>query len=489
MRKHHAPRTQAIARRRAAKVARQRARAERRSHRQTSGPLARPAVRADDPTLTSHAGLLPIISFMSNELGLVRRLREIVGVGERERTHPVHLVLLAFVVGALAGVERMAHLDEALRGDPVLVRFLRLAHWPVRKVFAVALQSLSDRARDALVDLTSELGLDTLPIGTKSVVLDIDPTALVDHGEGEGSRFGYCGKGRRRRRHFPLVASVAETRAIVLVKYRDGSNITAEEMIAFLDDLVRRIRARLGDDCKIAIRGDAGIWCPAVGQWLRQQGVACVMAIPLSAGIKLHLHALPFESVEDDGDDDIECAILPGQRVGIGDAFRVAVIRRQVHDPSAPPQGKKVEGHPHWRYQAVVSDQDWAAVDLWRFYNGRAGCERVFRIGKQALALGHLVSRQFRANEAAFLLRAMAFNADIRFQQHCEERARTEKRAVRRVGLEWRQPRFYRTAGRLLREAGRWVLRVPANRLLADLWEFYAPDLVAHVAASEVAPA
>jgi len=480
MRKHKASHTKSIARRRAAKHQR-RARRHQTSFR---GPLPRPAVRADDPTLTSHAGLLPVISFMSQQLDLVTRLREIVGWVGRERTHPIHLVLLAFVVGALAGVERMAHLDEALRGDPVLVKFLRLAYWPVRKVFAVALASLNDRARDALVDLVSELGLGTLPKTTTSVVVDIDSTALVDNGDAEGSMFGYCGKGRRRRRHFPLVASVGEGRAIVLAKYRDGSNIKTEEMIEFLGDVIRRLRAHFGPGCKITIRGDAGVWCPAVGNWLVQQGVPLVMAQPLTAGVKLLLHTLAFEPLDEDG--DIEFAHLPGARVGIGAAFRIAVVRRQVHDQGAPPQGKVVEGHPHWRYQAVVSDQDWEPPDLWRFYNGRADCERVFRIGKQALALGHLVSRRFRANEIAFLLRTLAFNADIEFQAHCERRAREANRSVRRVGLEWRQPRFYQTAGRLLREAGRWVLRVPANHLLADLWSFYAPDLVVGAAANEV---
>jgi hypothetical protein len=479
MRKHKASRTKSIARRHITKEK------SGSSHRTGfRGPLPRPVVRADDPTLTSHAGLLPVISFMSQQLDLVTRLRAIVGWVGRERTHPIHLVLQAFVVGALAGVERMAHLDEALRGDPVLVKFLRLARWPVRKVFALALGVLNDRARDALVDLVSEFGLNTLPKNTTSVVADIDPTALIDNGEGEGSMFGYCGKGRRRRRHFPLVASVAEGRAIVLAKYRDGSNITAEEMIEFMAELIRRLRAHLGPDCKITLRGDAGIWCPTVGNWLRQQGVPFVMAQPLSAAVKLHLHTLAFAPVDKEG--DIESAHLPGQLVGIGPQFRIAVIRRKVHNPAAPPQGKQVDGLPHWRYQAVVSDQDWEPPDLWRFYNGRADCERVFRVGKQALALGHLVSRGFRTNEIAFLLRALAFNVDIAFQAHCERSARETNRPVRRFGLEWRQPRFYRTAGRLLREAGRWVLRVPANDFLADLWTFYAPDLVATIATNEV---
>lgn len=480
MRKSKTSHTESTRRRRGAKTVR------RTRRRETSfrGPLPQPQVRADDPTLTSHAGLLPVISFMTNQLRLVDRFRSLADYTGRKRMHPIHLVLLAFVVGSLAGVERMAHLDEALRGDPVLVKFLRLAHWPVRKVFAVALAWLGDRARDELAELVSDLGLDLLPAGTKSVVVDIDPTALIDHGEGEGSMFGYCGKGRRRRRHFPLVASAAEGRSIVLVKYRDGSAITANEMKEFLKAVFDRVRSRLGADCRITIRGDAGIWCPAIGRWLGEHGVPFVMSHPLSAGVKLHLHAVDFESLDDD--DEIQVGELCGKQVGAGEAVRVAVIRRRVNDSGAPPQGKKVDGEPNWRYQAVVSDQDWSPEDLWRFYNGRADCERVFRVGKQALAMGHLVSRTFRANEIAFLLRALAFNVDLAFQAHCEQLAREADRPVRHAGLEWRQPRFYRTAGRLLREAGRWVLRVPQNRLLADLWAFYAPDLVAPEATVEV---
>ena len=49
--------------------------------------------------------------------------------------------------------------------------------------------------------------------------------------------------------------------------------------------------------------------------------------------------------------------------------------------------------------------------------------------------------------------------------------------ADRHVGLEWRQIRFYLSPARFLREAGQWVLRIPANAKLAELWTFYAPDL------------
>jgi len=139
-----------------------------------------------------------------------------------------------------------------------------------------------------------------------------------------------------------------------------------------------------------------------------------------------------------------------------------------------------VPGFHKWRHQAVVTNQlDWDAVDVWRFYNGRADCERVFRVGKQTLALSHLVGTRFRANEVAFLLRLLAFNADTRFQLHCEARAVDENHSVRRLGLEWRQFRFFNSPGRLLCTARGYILRVPSNQLLADVWAFYAPDLTA----------
>ena len=162
-----------------------------------------------------------------------------------------------------------------------------------------------------------------------------------------------------------------------------------------------------------------------------------------------------------------------------GTGLRIVAIRRRVSDPSAPPQGKVIPESSEWRYQALITDRDWEAVDVWRFYNHRGDSERVFRVAKQVLALGNLVSRDFRANESAFLLRLLAYNADIAFQQDAEEKAAMALRPVLRNGLEWRQRRFYDSPGRLLRERSRWVLRTATNFRLAELWSFYDHDRVA----------
>ena len=89
--------------------------------------------------MTRFAGRISIIAFMTEALRLPQLLTVALGRDEaRRRTHAIPLVLHAFVAGSLAGVERMAHLDW-LRDDVVLLKYLRLGSWPVRKVFSTAL--------------------------------------------------------------------------------------------------------------------------------------------------------------------------------------------------------------------------------------------------------------------------------------------------------------------------------------------------------------
>lgn len=445
-----------------------------RRNRTRRGKLPQPEVRPDDPTLTRFAGMIPLIAYMTEVLRLPQQLGVAIGPDTaRRRVHAVHQVLFAFVVGALGGVQRLAHL-EWMKDDIVLLKFLRLGSWPVRKVFTAALESVSDAGVAAVELLLAAVGLASV-LGAKSVVIDVDNTAIVSYGEAEDAFFGYVGKGRRRRRHYPIVASVADSRSVVMAQYRDGSAMTVADDLGFFGAVLLRVRSVLGSSCAVTFRGDSGFWSGQLAAWLEESGCNFAFVLPMYAGLKLRLMTTAFEALTDD--EDIEFARVQSEGLGIGHAgLIVVVIRRRVLDPKAPPQGKTVDWSPEWRYQAIVTNMDWSAPDIWRFYNYRAECERVFRIGKQCLGLANLVGHSFRANRMAFLLRLLAYNADLAFQRHCADRARERKQRVEHVGLEWRQIRFYLSPGRFLREQSRWILRTPINRKLTDLWAFYAPD-------------
>jgi len=417
--------------------------------------------------------MIPLIAFLTERLGLPAHLKAAIGADSAlRRVHAVHLVLFAFVVGALGGVQRLAHL-EWMKDDIVLLKYLRLGSWPVRKVFSAALASVSDAGVRGIEILIGAIGLASL-VGSKSIVVDVDNTAIVSYGEAEDAMFGYCGKGARKRRHYPIVASVAANRSVVLAQYRDGSEMTGTDHVNFFRAIANRVAKVLGSECRVTFRGDSGFWSAEVARWMDESGFKFTFVLPMYAGLKLRLMKTTFAAMTDD--EDIEFARLSSEGLGIGHAgLVVAVIRRRVHDQSAPPQGKTIDWSPGWRYQAIITNNDWSAPDIWRFYNYRAECERIFRIGKQCLGLANLVGHGFRGNEVAFLLRLLAYNADIAFQEHCAQRARERTLPVPRVGLEWRQIRFYLSPGRFLREQSRWVLRTPVNVKLSELWAFYSP--------------
>ena len=445
-----------------------------RSNSTRRGPLPAPIVLPNDLTLTQFSGLAPFIRFLVESLDIVSGLRRALPPDGKKRVFAQHLVLFAFLACAVAGVHRLAHL-EWLKGDAVLVKFLRLPRWPVRKVFSDALASVSDRGVGALRELIADVGLAPLR-GRDHAVLDMDSSAIVAYGTQEGTRFGYSGKGRNRRRHHPLVASVAETRAVVHADYRDGSAIDADEAIAFVARSVAVLRGYVAVSARVVLRADSGFWSRKMGAWLMEQGIPFIFSLPLRPGVKLMLRNTRWRGL--DGDPDIQVTAMPGARLGMDSRLRVLAIRRRVLDPKAPPQGKVIDGCTRWRYQALVTAMEGVPEDLWRFYNGRSDCERIFKVARGALGMGQLIGQKLRANETAFLIRLLAFNADQRFQAHAEARADGDKRPVLRMGLIARQRRFFMAAGRLLRRQGRWVLRVRDNPVVERMWGFYAPDLI-----------
>lgn len=101
--------------------------------------------------------------------------------------------------------------------------------------------------------------------------------------------------------------------------------------------------------------------------------------------------------------------------------------------------------------------------DVWQSCTDRGDAQRVFKVRKQALGLGWLVSGDLRANTVAFLRRLLACKADLLLQQDAERRAREAERPVRRLGLPARQHSLYPLAGRVLRAHNGWLFRLPVK--------------------------
>lgn len=437
------------------------------------GPLLQPTVHLDDPTVTRFAGLIPFFLFAEKVLNLTNRLRDASSDSRNRVSFPIQHLFSAFIAASLAGVQKLAHL-ELLRHDRVFQKMVRLKAWPTRKVFANALDA-SDQTIQGVSGLLTNLGCSTIP-KQQAYVLDFDTTALLAYGQQEGTCFGYNGKGRNRRRYHPIVAAIGETSAVVNASFRDGTALKAEEYGEFLLSTIEKTTACLAGPLT-AIRADSGFWSRHLMQTLVDRKIPFAIVHPMYKPLQLLFWKMVFVPQPDD--PDLELGVVPGKEMGLPEQVRVVIIRRRVHDPKEPPQGKKANGDPDWRYQAIATtlSTDMPPVEVWRFYNHRAEIERVFRNGKQELGLGWLVSHSSRGNETAFLLRLLAMNVDILFNQSAQKRATERGEKVQEVGLGYRQTRLYNLAGRLVNRGGSWHLRLPPNRMIGSLIRFYAHTL------------
>jgi hypothetical protein len=437
------------------------------------GPLPRPAISCDEPTLTSFAGLLPLFRFMHKHLKLPDHLSRCLRNSVKNKKFKIEHTFLSFMLLSLGGVHKLTQMEH-FRNDPGLRRILRLPKLPSRKVYASALRAVDPQVVKELTALLTRFGCATIPKDS-DYILDFDTTSLVAYGTQEGTRFGYIGKGRNRRRYHPIVASIGESGATVNARFRDGSAMKAREQLDFVEESVKLADAQTGGKLS-AVRGDAGFFSREVLETLCSKQIRFTIVHPMNSQVKLGLWNIVMKPMEDD--PDVSLGQIKGEFFGYPEGVRVVIIRRALHNEKEPPQGKKIDFDPCGRYQAITTNlpADYDEHDVWNFYNHRAQCERVFRDGKQSLGLGWLVGQSQVANEVAFLLRLLARNLDMLFHQYSKSEAKSKKDTVD-VGLGYRQTRYYRQPGRLVNRKGRILLRVRPEKLVRKLFGFYGYDM------------
>ncbi|MBI4426136.1 MAG: transposase [Candidatus Kerfeldbacteria bacterium] len=113
----------------------------------------------------------------------------------------------------------------------------------------------------------------------------------------------------------------------------------------------------------------------------------------------------------------VEAAEFSYQPHGWPRPFRFVVIRRpQPEEPTAQLTLFKL-GRFH--YQVLVTNLELQPLNLWRFYNDRAGIELIIRQLKGNYALGAIPTCHFFANKTYFHLLLLAYNLINWFKRLC----------------------------------------------------------------------
>jgi len=353
-----------------------------------------------DKPITAWGGLT-LFAGLGRQIGLEQALREALPfeLTSPNATDPVEIVL-AFMVGVLAGSRRLAHVerlrwDECVRqmlgikrfvSDTTLARFFRrFAAGTVTTVFE---QLMVWQMK--LVELNED-------------ILDLDSTIMERYGKQEGAFLGYNPKKHRRPSHHPLLATLGSRPWIVHAWLRSGNTTSARGAEQFLNETL----AMLPNASSIRyLRADSGFGYDPFLKCVEDKRLVYTVAARFTKGLR-NLTSAVTDWRELDPDTAVSEVMF--QAHGWTKARRVVLIRRRKKDLDFI-RGRELFDLPGYLFQAILTNRTDAPEEVWRFYRKHAEIETKIRELKWDYGIDGFAQKKFFATEAAFRMVCITFN-------------------------------------------------------------------------------
>lgn len=322
---------------------------------------------------------------------------------------------LAFMHGLLCEARKLTHVAY-LRRDPLAPELLgikRVASQSALSRFFAGFQSAGQNLR-AFRPMWRWC-LERLPSARAGYTLDLDSTKLLHKdGHQEGVAGGYTRQGLKPCLA-PLLAVLAEVRVVAQLWLRPGNASCGNNVVAFFLDLWHHLPRHMGLK---GVRADAGFCLPELLVLWEQLKLPYVVVAQLRRPIQNLLKGdLQWSATEMPGTDVAE---MEYQAMSWPHPRRLILVRHGVEDPPER-GGKKLLDVPGYCFQALVTSLPKTthhALQVWRYYNGRADCENVIKELQEGFALPTLCLSGFWASEAALSLATLTYNLTVLFERH-----------------------------------------------------------------------
>ena len=350
---------------------------------------------------------------------------------------------------------------SAVAMDPFLAQKMNADRLPDPSTVNRALHRLEGQdSRDHLRELNRQVLTPSLLADDSApyVILDGDSSVEVVFGEHmEGAAKGYNPRSRGRDSYHPLIFSDGVRDLVLGAWLRPGN---ASDKLYFLTRYreTRVYLASIGRPIRF-VRLDRGFRGEDVYAEFESDEVGYTVKAARTKRIDEALDSARFTEVTGKGDvEQIEVTEVRVQLSGWSRQRRVVVVRRRLRDTE-----QQWLGDWGWRYECIVTNLDWSAEDIWRFYNRRCQAENLIKELKEGYGIDKMSTGSFGANDADLVLKVLSYNLIWAFRHAA-------------LPKKWR-PFTIRTLRKmLLRIPG--VLRTHAGQFYVRLADWFAHQSV-----------
>jgi hypothetical protein len=415
-----------------------------------------------DARLTTVGGLVSFNAYV-REQGLHRELARRFGHLKTGRgvVYPMGTQLQLLLDMSVAGGQRVFDL-EMLAADPL---FAHLAGGSVPSIDILYddLRRFDAPALEDLEEVLAEHGAAPLRgQRLREVFVDLDTTVTPLFGTQEGALPGPNPRYHGRPSYHPILARIAQTATIIGARLRPGDRGLGELDLEDVEQWLDRTRAAAGPSALLTMRIDAGGDCASLLRAIDDKGAWFLVKMKQTPNLVGAVWATKrWITVERDALDKPtrQVAEIDFERDGWPPGkWRVFAMR--TNERLSGSQAGLWEDLDYSVHVYVTHDPVHDADELARRYDDRAGIEPVFAELKGGFGIGKVSTHCFDANEAAFLLKVLAFNLLRRWVQ-------TRHRAFASWRTTWIRRICVQIPGRLLRSGGRWELRLAPRPMLS----------------------
>lgn len=414
-----------------------------------------------DAHLSSVGGLVSFNTFV-REQGLHRQLRRHFGHLKTGRgvVYPMAAQMQLLLDCWVAGAQRILDV-EMLAADPLFVH-LAGGSVPSIDVLYDDLRRFDAQALEDLERLLAQQGAAPLAQGRfDEIFVDIDTTVMPLFGEQEGARRGPNPHYHARPSYHPILAHVAQTGTIVGARLRPGDTSLGERDVEDVEQWLDRVRDAVGPETLVTVRIDSGGDCAALMRAIDRKGAWFLVKLKWTPNLVGAVWAHPrWTTVDRDalGTPSVQVAEICFAREDWPAGWRVFAVRsRERRSGHQTGLWEDLDYSVHFY---ATNDCVHDAQELAFRYDRRAGIEPVIAELKGSLGIGKVSTDTFDANEAAFLLKVLAFNLLRRWAQRLPAPIRTWRTSwIRRVCVQ--------VPARLLRSGGRRELRLAPRPMLS----------------------
>jgi len=299
----------------------------------------------------------------------------------------------------IAGGERLSDIEH-FADDQTVCELFDLPSAPVDTSLRddMLLIGQKDKARDELLLQLNEMIFDKLNI--RSIIVDIDGTALPVDGKQEKAEKGYC-PAEQGSRCFQSIKAVCDTTETVIAeKTMSGDSHCANGIIDFIKPWLDRLSKKLDH---IKLRLDAGFYSDALMKLLESYpNVSYEISVPQHQWLQDKVRRLNYRSYYHSQRQYASWAY--GE--GLNGAFRYYYVERSAKEAGSQLELFDADQHI---YRVVISNRERRPNVIFASYNKRARVEKHIEELKNQYGLGKLVSGCFEVTKAFCWLSHLTF--------------------------------------------------------------------------------